>query len=252
MATAPIKILLASVLSFSINVTIALAQSIIIPGAQADIANLPHTVRADIGNDLCLDSSAPVREPGFATRRNVFGNGNVDIVLNYSHSLCSGYPSCGTGGCFIKIYALQLGKYKKVFQEIVRGITFGRAHGKPSINLAVHGMWCGQAGVVDCRDTLYWNGSSFCCGKPYVANHRSPAAAAPAAAPAPRWVAIPAPDMTPPSAEDVRKAGLTCDKLDSVNGMSRRLDGTALAHISCDGGDNSAWLSYGHGKWERE
>lgn len=165
MAIARVAICVACFLEFPTAITRAASNAP--PAPQGEMAGLPSAVQAEVGAQLCQGDGPPTFEPGFVTRRNILGNGNVDIVLNYTHVACKGFgfglAYCGSGGCqtqvFVKVSSGS--EYTKVFDESVKRITFGRAHGMPAISIIVSGIACEKDNATPCGETLYWNGSKF-------------------------------------------------------------------------------------------
>jgi hypothetical protein len=130
-------------------------------GGQDDI---PSDITAQNTDVLsCNGSGTPNIKPGFLTRRNIIGSGDKDILLDYNNFTCSGVERyCGSGGCLVQIFVPgSRGGFKKIWEGLVRGVSFGREYGVPSMTIFLDGNACGLDGVQTCSETLYWSGKEF-------------------------------------------------------------------------------------------
>jgi hypothetical protein len=125
---------------------------------------LPPEVQSSI-DEAMKDCNEKVKfEKGFLTRRDINGDGIEDFILDYGHFACGASSNiyCGSAGCVTEVFAsLSDGKFTKVLNDNVRGLTFKTVRGRPAMLLELHGSACGKAGSAPCSETLYWNGEKF-------------------------------------------------------------------------------------------
>jgi hypothetical protein len=134
--------------------------------AVAVAAEPPALVAESIAeaSKTCTDvGGKPAEGAGFATVRDLDGNGVEDWVLDFERFECDGAASlfCGTGGCTLEIYLGRDGTWQKVFADNVRSYKLVKRGKRPAIAVSLHGSACGRAGVHDCPKTFLFANSKL-------------------------------------------------------------------------------------------